>query len=88
MANELIITIFEVGSDVRGKMVLMRAGLLNSVLDLSQQVFHFSGPWLLILLVDECQFSEVVGIAQAMGELVIVEIGFPMVVNGCALKFR
>jgi len=41
---------------------------------------------LLISLDDEVELSEVMGIAQAMGSLIVLEVRFPVVVDGCSVE--
>jgi hypothetical protein len=43
---------------------------------------------LLVSFVDEVEFSEMVGVAQTMGSVIVLEVRFPGVVDGCAVELR
>jgi len=55
--------LFEAGDALGGQVILNRAGLFNRAVDFAQQVSHFCSPGLLILLVGEGQFPQVMGVA-------------------------
>ena len=44
-------------------MILVGAGVFDRVVDFAEEVGHFAGPGLVILLLDEGQFPQVMGIA-------------------------
>jgi len=56
--------------------------------DFQEQLFHVLRPGLLILVDDELQFSQVVGIAQSMFAVAVCEVRTPMVMDSSTLKLR
>jgi len=50
-----------------------------------QAVDHGWGPGLIVLFVEEDEFAQQLGVAEAMGA-VVFEVGFPLVVDGAALE--
>ncbi len=43
---------------------------------------------MLVMLLDKDEFTQMVGIAQTMVTLVVVKVGWPVVMHGCAPKLR
>ena len=64
---------------------LCGAGVGDGLLDGEQVVDHGLGPNLLVLLVEEDEFAQQVGVAEGVGA-VVFEVGFPEVVDGTALE--
>ena len=58
----------------------VRPGGVDCGFDLDQEFRQRLGPRLAVLLVDELQFPQVVGIAQGMGAVGVGKIGFPVIV--------
>src|SRR4030067_1070529 len=66
-------------------MVGRRLSFFNSFLDLQQQLFHVKSPTLLVTLLDELQFPEMMSIAERMQCIFILVIGAIPIVHGSTL---
>lgn len=60
-------------------------GVGDGIFGSEQAVDHGLGPDLIVLFVEEDEFAQQVGVAEAMGA-VVFEVGFPKVVDGAALE--
>ena len=60
-------------------------GVGDGIFGSEQAVDHGLGPGLIVLFVEEDEFAQQVGVAEAMGA-VVFEVGFPKVVDGAALE--
>src|SRR4030067_2613986 len=60
----------------------------NGFLDLQQQLFHVKGPTVLVTLLDELQFPEMMSIAERMQRFFILVIGAIPIVHSNTLTLR
>src|SRR3970282_207828 len=86
-AQDSLIAGLEVSDPGFGQMVGGRSGLSDRGLDVEQAVDHRVGPSLLVLLVYEDQFAQMMRVAQTVGAFV-PEVRLPEVVNRPSEEIR
>ena len=69
-------------------MVPSRLSALDGGFDVHEERAHVGRPRLVILVGDELQLAQVVGIAQRMGTGRIVKVRPPVIMEGPSVQFR